>query len=510
LPRISAWVAFSVACVLLACGGSGAGEANTEHTPCTSCAQAGAENGGAPDNDAGAGGAAPSVADGIAVSEVSFWQAVRVPLELDGAAAPANAPLIQNKDGILRVYVKPAADFRARNLSVDLDFASGGVPLALSSQKLIRTASEHGEFASTFNFPIDGQHVLADASYSVTLRDGPGGSVLARYPASADSALEAQTAGDALHVVVVPMVVGGVMPDVSPGTLARFRARVLSMYPLANFQISARAAISSAIALGPDQGWDDALDALYAQRASDAPAANVFYYGMFTPTQRFADYCVSDCTVGYSVVTDPDDVDERGSVGLGIFADGSNSDAPDTMAHELGHALGRDHAPCDVSRADSGPFPYPGGKIGVWGFDSLDHLLLDPKVYGDVMGYCSPDWISDYTYRALFRRIQAVNAEVSDPNAKALRPQLGAYRRVLVRPSGALGWGSRFRPSRTPHGTTRGLTLLGTHGRVVRHLDLIFRPFSAGSGGFLLLPESALSGVSALRVGTAQLAVATP
>jgi hypothetical protein len=369
-------------------------------------------------------------------------------------------------------------------------------------------ASQHSDFGSTFNFPIDAQALLPSSSYSVTLRDGQGGPVIDRYPASERSALGAQSAGDALHVVVLPIVVAGVMPDVSAAKLAIFRARVLSMYPLAEISISARAPITTSLAVSSNAGWDDLLDALYAQRAVDAPPANVFYYGMLTPTPTFNAYCATDCTVGLSMVTDPGDVEERGSIGLGIFSDGSNSDAPDTMAHELGHALGRDHAPCDVSLQDSGPFPYKGGKIGVWGFDSLNHLLLDPQVYGDVMGYCTPDWISDFTYRALFARIQRVNAEVSGVSAKSLAPRAGAYRRVLLRANGALAWGARVVRAHAPGGSTLAVSVLGASGQVLATLDAAYRRFSDIPGGFLLISENeinARAGATKLRVGTAEL-----
>ena len=367
----------------------------------------------------------------MAISEVSLWQSLRVPLELKGADVPPNAPIVGNKDALLRVYVTPSARFQARALSVELSFGMPGNAGRFTSTKLIRGASAHGQFGSTFNFPIDSTRVVPGASYAVHLLDGEGGPELDRYPASDVSKLNVESAG-ALHVVVVPLVVGGVMPDVSAAKIAIFRARVLSMYPLSELSITTHGAVVSPIAVGPSAGWDELLDSLHALRAQDAPPDNVFYYGMLTPAAKFDDYCVTDCTVGYSVVTDASDVEDRGSVGLGIFADGSNGDAPDTMAHELGHALGRDHAPCDVSKQDSGPFPYPGGKIGVWGFDSLNHSLLDPSVYGDVMGYCTPDWISDFTYRALFQRIAQVNSALGAAGAKALRPKSDTVRRVLV------------------------------------------------------------------------------
>jgi Peptidase M66 len=521
LSRIFACSVLSLATFAgsLACGGGvaepadGAHTADAGHAPCTSCAPAGGAS-GVPEVEAGAAGAAgtPDAADGIALSEVSFWQTMRVPLELNAAAVPGNAPLIQNKDSILRVYVQPGEQFRARELAVSVELVTSGMSRQLESNKLMRAASQHGDFESTFNFPIDAADVLADSSYSVTLRDGQGGAVLDRYPATERSALGAESAGNSLQIVIVPLVVGGVAPDVSAEKLATFRARVLSMYPLADISLSARAPITTALTVSSSAGWDDLLDALYTQRAEDAPADNVFYYGMLTPAATFDDYCDSDCTVGLSVVTEPGDVEERGSVGLGIFADGSNSDAPDTMAHELGHALGRDHAPCDVSLKDSGPFPYKGGKIGVWGFDSLNHLLLDPQVYGDVMGYCTPDWISDFTYRGLFERIKQVNAEVSGTSAKSLLPRASAYRRVLLRANGALAWGSRVVRGHAPGGSVRALSLVRADGQVLSTVAAAYRGFGDASGGFLLLSEDTLrayAGATKIRVGSAELALPT-
>ncbi len=496
-----------------ACSGEGG-----DPERCKTCAAAGEEDtgGGTPAEgvagaggaagEAGASGASGSSADReVSMSEISFWQSVRVPLELAGRAVPANAPIIANKESMLRVYVEPPHGFRARVLSAELEFGAA-LPLSATSNKPIRGASVHGEFASTFNFPIDAGLVLPGSSYAVTLRDGVGGPVLDRYPARERSALATDSAGDTLHVVIVPLVVNGLMPDVSPATLAVFRARVLSMYPVAELSLTTHAPVPTDTVVGPSQGWEELLDRLYAVRAVDAPAANVFYYGLFTPAGAFDEYCVSDCTVGYSVVADRHDVEDRGSIGLGIFSDGSNRDAPDTMAHELGHALGRYHAPCALRVNDAGPFPYPGGKVGVWGLDSVAHLLIEPETHGDVMGYCSPDWVSDFTYRALFDRIKEVNAEPGGPRAQVLLPAR-AYRRLLVRAEASLSWGSRFQTRAEPTGNRRTLSLLDGDGRTLATRDAAFRQFGDGLGGFLLVPEAALRapGVRAVSVGRAVL-----
>jgi hypothetical protein len=82
------------------------------------------------------------------------------------------------------------------------------------------------------------------------------------------------------------------------------------------------------------------------------------------------------------------------------------------MVHELGHAHGRGHAPCapggGISGVD-GRYPYSGGDTSTWGWDLRSNKLHPPSAK-DIMGYCEPAWISDYTYNALADRCEQVNA----------------------------------------------------------------------------------------------------
>lgn len=76
-------------------------------------------------------------------------------------------------------------------------------------------------------------------------------------------------------------------------------------------------------------------------------------------------------------------------------------------AHEWGHNWNRQHAPgCGVSSPDPG-FPYSEGRIGVWGMDVEAEALKSPSTYFDFMGYCSPEWVSDYTYEGIMGYRQA-------------------------------------------------------------------------------------------------------
>ena len=92
-----------------------------------------------------------------------------------------------------------------------------------------------------------------------------------------------------------------------------------------------------------------------------------------------------------------------------------------TIAHELGHNMLLQHAPCGVSSWDRF-YPYPEGNVGTWGYDFLTGELVSPDT-ADLMSYCGPpDWISDYNFSKAIRfrqtdeykkRIAAASSDVA-------------------------------------------------------------------------------------------------
>lgn len=73
------------------------------------------------------------------------------------------------------------------------------------------------------------------------------------------------------------------------------------------------------------------------------------------------------------------------------------------IAHELGHNLNLQHAPCGNPAAPDRNYPYENAQIGNWGYDHRDDELVNPTAYKDVMSYCLPNWISDYNFNKLIR-----------------------------------------------------------------------------------------------------------
>ena len=68
-----------------------------------------------------------------------------------------------------------------------------------------------------------------------------------------------------------------------------------------------------------------------------------------------------------------------------------------TIAHELGHNLSLLHAPgCGAGGPDP-DYPYEDGSVGVWGYDFLNERLVSAGT-SDLMTYCDPQWISDFSF----------------------------------------------------------------------------------------------------------------
>ena len=74
-----------------------------------------------------------------------------------------------------------------------------------------------------------------------------------------------------------------------------------------------------------------------------------------------------------------------------------------TMAHELGHNLSLQHAPCGNPAQRDLSFPYPDGSTGAWGYDFRDGGGLVHPSTPDLMSYCRPRRISDYHFTNALR-----------------------------------------------------------------------------------------------------------
>ncbi len=165
---------------------------------------------------------------------------------------------------------------------------------------------------------------------------------------------------------------------------------------------------------------------MVAMRAENGMPGNLFFYGMLADTKNPQNQWVfprGQACCGTAVSSGPVGADGAGGY-FSYNGDGTYGDW--YAAHEIGHTLGRNHpvtkGPNADKRAcgqseDDGSYPYNYAQIGVddntEGFDAGDASLHQAKrIYPgtqwfDVMSYCANQWISDYTYEAMYQYMLA-------------------------------------------------------------------------------------------------------
>ena len=460
---------------------------------------------GAADGGAGSGG------DGIlSISKVALYQGTEITLFERGKTTDPEAPVVVGRAAKLRVFVSRGAGFSTRGVVGSLTFTGKRGALSKTVTQEVAADSRPDSLESTLNFDIPAVDIAEDNTIRIELQEASDTEVvLDAWPRTGANQLDASSSHGPLHLTLVPLVANDVVPDLSESVVEQFSAHLLALYPVPGVEITVHAPHElTRPVLGDDYGtgWDEALDELYQLRFDDSPPPNEYYYGVLTPAASMAEYCPVGCVVGLSVLADPGEEEYRGAIGTGFFEFSGDTYSQETLEHELGHALGRDHAPCDTSDAEPN-FPYADGHIGVWGWDGM--RLRDPREDADVMSYCMPVWVSDYTFDGIFTRIAYVNGLVERRAAReGATPKRS--RTLVFKPDGSARWGSE-RTTQTPFDAAgEQVELLDANGRVLGVAPARLRPFSHLPGGFLSLPAEALATPGLAAVRSRGLTIAIP
>jgi hypothetical protein len=206
-----------------------------------------------------------------------------------------------------------------------------------------------------------------------------------RWPSAGPLALDVRSVpAFKLKLVPVRQSVNQLTGAVNAANQATFADLASRVYPLNQVNVTLRSTYTtSAPALQSNDGngaWGTVLSEIYTLQQADP--GNATYYGVVATS-----YSGGIAGLGYVGAPAAIGWDKQPSAG-GV------------AAHELGHTFGRSHAPCGTSPADPN-YPYPNAEIGVWGYDQVAGVLKDPVGFADLMSYCSPAWISDYTYEGV-------------------------------------------------------------------------------------------------------------
>lgn len=452
------------------------------------CSQAGcvASAGGEPGPDGCAG-----LAGDVTLTDVWAYQSVEIPIMTSGAeVAPGarTAAVVAGKDLMLRLLPRRTTSGN-RLLSGRVLVQNGSVSdIYFEKKSLWSSSPTPSDLDSTFQVAIPASKVTTTTRFIAEVVDCGQPVALpsnARYSGTDGSgaALGAVQA-PAFKVRIVPLRVDGLLPDTGANALEVYRSNAAAMWPFSQIDLSVRSPLDVADA----RDWTAMLDTVRAGREADAPGDDVYYYGIVKPVATRFQYCLGQpsCTIGlgYFVSDASSDVPLRASVGLG-FAD---SESAETMLHELGHNLGRMHAPCGVTDTASidPAFPSYSGAIDGRGWDSRRGVLIESDT-SDIMGYCAPKWIGAYTYRGVLARALAVSGVAA--SAFKLQSTVSSKWLVLLSDARGLRWGTPFTQPAPPYGQPEQATIRDASGHELETVVVYRSPIPDADGASLLVPE---------------------
>lgn len=444
------------------------------------------------------------IAQNVTISQITILQALEVPVMQNGDVADrGRLPLVAQRDSILRVFVTPEAGFSSHQLTARARIVTtspmGSQAQVFSATGNVSSPSQEFDLGSTINIPIPGLALERGSSVTVVLNDTKGDpadtpSSNARWPQDGSlSDLDVRDGGDKVRVMIVPVQYDADgshrLPDTSDAQIEAYRQRFYQLYPTASVEITVRDPWPWNQPInGSGSGMATILQALGPLRSSDQPDPDVYYYAAFAPTNDFGSYCGGGCITGLSFIGVPT------SVGIGFTGDASTG----TAVHEVGHAHGRQHAPCGGAGSPDPNYPYSGGLIGVWGYDPFAQAMVDPTSTTDMMSYCQPTWISDYHYALIFNRVRTDNKYyndwISNPSWRAVKPW------VQVPLEGGASVRAKAAATREPwvtQGEPREVSWSG--GKATAY----YFPYDHLPGGVLFMPDDVPSGATVLREGVA-------
>lgn len=226
----------------------------------------------------------------------------------------------------------------------------------------------------------------------------------------------------AMRVQFVPIILSahaGVIGDVTLGNTESYLPTLRRTFPLGQLRVSVGTPVTSTAIFGtaPNGGrqefWLQVLADLELARVADTTSRDTYWIGVVRPPNGFTFTSFG----GFSYI--PTNAAALGPgtrtstlVQTGWF--NNQGQTADLVAHELGHAVGRRHAPCGGASAVDASYPVPGGVIGTVGHDVYSWSIRQtssapsrPASTGDLMGYCFPVWASPYTYAGILAARQA-------------------------------------------------------------------------------------------------------
>jgi hypothetical protein len=297
---------------------------------------------------------------------------------------------VRNRAGIARAFVSGDRSGLA-SPTVHLYYKLGGTvgKVLMDGPEILPENPLESDLSTTFNYVFDDSFLEPGMRMYVVVDRNDGTLEVSeannRYPQTGWMDIDTRDV-PTLRITVVP--VDGV--TLSQGQAEELFEKTMKMHPVGDYEIDVRDPYVCEACTGELNGdWVTLLNEMLALQQLEHPwythpeNRNWMYHAIVPSSwreQRVAG-------IGY--------------IGWPAAVSSLGSGEAETVAHEAGHNLNLYHNRCrgdEEIPPDADPYPYAGGSIGRWGYDAATGNTYDPDGWADLMTYCSPEWISDFSF----------------------------------------------------------------------------------------------------------------
>jgi hypothetical protein len=322
-------------------------------------------------------------------------------------------PIVVGKPGLVRAFVL-ANQVNTATPLVSVTLLNNGVAVlgypkpASFSGTSVPTALDESSLAKSWNLTIPATDLVTPtgSGYSLQAVVNAGGNLPPETDSTNNTITVALTGTTVptFKTTIFPVVLSSGTGNVTAGNKDTWAARLVKMYPVGLSDVAVGATYTDATitTLGSDgTGWNTLLSDLATKHQADG-ASDRYYFGALNVS-----YASGVAGLGYVPSSPASSFAYRTAIGWDKTGYNDGGNYPEVFAHETGHNMGRNHSPCPTTGSNipagiDPNYPYAGASIGVWGYDNvIPNTIYSPATYKDIMAYCSPDWVSDYTYKGI-------------------------------------------------------------------------------------------------------------